>query len=131
MCLWFVAHLYNEQYLLLLPDIVVLSRTWQVSVSFFLILLSLLSSANLSHSSSRLSHLPSAASTVSTLMDHRSSLASLISPTLQAVSLLCLLLKHTILMSKSASWKLSFLSFLPILTSLPLLLTIPLSVSFL
>lgn len=67
---------------------------------------------NLSHSSSLfLSHLPSASSTILTLMDHQSSLAPLISPTLQAVSLLCLLLKRTILMSKSASWKIELLIF--------------------
>lgn len=76
-------------------------------------------------------HLPSASSTILTLMNCPYSLASFISPTLQAISLLSLLLKHTILMSKSASWKLNFLSFLPILTSLPLLLTTPLSFSIL
>lgn len=76
-------------------------------------------------------HLPSASHIIPTLMSHQSWLASLISPVLQAISLLYLLLKHTILMSKSASWKLNFLSFLPILTSLPLLLKIPLSFSIL
>lgn len=89
---------------------------------------------NLSQSSSSLLlsqqvHLPSASSTILTLMNHQSSLASLISPRFQAISFLCLLLKHTILMSKSPSWKLNFLSFLPILPFLPLLLTTSLSFS--
>lgn len=45
LCIWSVALLCNKHYLSLFPDMVVPSRTWQVSVSFSLLLLSLLSTA--------------------------------------------------------------------------------------
>lgn len=126
----------NSWYSLLFPPVVVHCRIWQIGASFFFLLLPSISCARaqplllptpFSVSPPVLScqhHFNTDESPDFTCLFHF--------PYVAAISLLCLLLKRTILMSKSASWKLNFLSFFfPILTPLPLLLTMPLSFSIL